>query len=203
VLLHGVSEGQGGAFSRRDEERFARFVSMAEIEASDFDLNIARYLDSSDVEDVQGIDGHLRGGIPNRDLDALSPYWDVFPAAWEALVGPALRPGYSVLCVKPDEVADAVYGHDEFAAFNRRVTSIFEGWCDANRERLRGLTAATAESGPGALAQRAHAVLEMLHGERFVDASPAATYATLLDEGTYLASERTMDRILAAKRRGP
>jgi putative transposase len=42
------------------------------------------------------------------------------------------------------------------------------------------------------------AVLAVLHAERFVDASPAATYATLLDEGTYLASERTMYRILAA-----
>jgi putative transposase len=42
------------------------------------------------------------------------------------------------------------------------------------------------------------AVLETLHAERFVDASPAATYATLLDEGTYLASERTMYRILAS-----
>ena len=40
-------------------------------------------------------------------------------------------------------------------------------------------------------------VLETLHAERFIDASPAATYATLLDEGTYLASERTMYRILA------
>ena len=42
------------------------------------------------------------------------------------------------------------------------------------------------------------AVLGELHSERFVDASPAATYATLLDEGTYLASQRTMYRILAA-----
>jgi len=42
------------------------------------------------------------------------------------------------------------------------------------------------------------AVLAQLHAERFVDASPAAVYATLLDEGTYLASERTMYRILAA-----
>ena len=40
-------------------------------------------------------------------------------------------------------------------------------------------------------------VLDLLHSDRFVDASPAATYATLLDEGTYLASERTMYRILA------
>ena len=44
------------------------------------------------------------------------------------------------------------------------------------------------------------AVLETLHSDRFVDASPAATYATLLDEGTYLASERTMYRILADAR---
>ncbi|MBA3235353.1 MAG: IS3 family transposase [Chloroflexi bacterium] len=42
------------------------------------------------------------------------------------------------------------------------------------------------------------AVLAQLHAERFVDASPAAVYATLLDEGTYLASERTMYRVLAA-----
>ncbi len=41
------------------------------------------------------------------------------------------------------------------------------------------------------------AVLDVLHSDRFLDTSPAATYATLLDEGTYLASERTMYRILA------
>jgi putative transposase len=46
-------------------------------------------------------------------------------------------------------------------------------------------------------------VLEVLHGERFVDVSPEETYATLLDEGTYLCSPRTMYRILAApSRRG-
>ncbi len=42
------------------------------------------------------------------------------------------------------------------------------------------------------------AVLAELHGERFLDASPAAAWATLLDEGRYLCSERTMYRLLAA-----
>ena len=42
-----------------------------------------------------------------------------------------------------------------------------------------------------------HAVLEVLHSPRFVDQAPAEIYATLLDEGTYLASERTMYRLLA------
>src|SRR6059058_1315772 len=47
-----------------------------------------------------------------------------------------------------------------------------------------------------------YAVLEVLHSERFVDVSPEETYATLLDEGTYLASTRTMYRLLAAKHGG-
>ena len=41
------------------------------------------------------------------------------------------------------------------------------------------------------------AVLEVLHSERFCDAAPAEVYATLLDEGAYLCSERTMYRLLA------
>src|SRR5215217_1803563 len=45
-------------------------------------------------------------------------------------------------------------------------------------------------------------VLEVLHSERFVDVSPEETYATLLDEGTYLCSTRTMYRILAARHDG-
>jgi putative transposase len=46
------------------------------------------------------------------------------------------------------------------------------------------------------------AVLAELHSERFVDSSPAQVWATLLDEGTYLASERTMYRLLEAKHGG-
>ena len=43
------------------------------------------------------------------------------------------------------------------------------------------------------------ALLGVLHSERFADASPAQVWATLLDEGRYLASERTMYRLLAAQ----
>jgi len=46
------------------------------------------------------------------------------------------------------------------------------------------------------------AVLEVLHSERFLDSSPEEVYATLLDEGTYLASVRTMYRLLEAKHGG-
>ena len=42
-------------------------------------------------------------------------------------------------------------------------------------------------------------VLEVLHSDRFMDSSPAQVWATLLDEGCYLCSERTMYRLLAAR----
>src|SRR5438128_1670690 len=47
-------------------------------------------------------------------------------------------------------------------------------------------------------AREREAVLAELHSPRFVDCSPAQVWATLLDEGRYLASERTMYRLLAA-----
>ncbi len=61
------------------------------------------------------------------------------------------------------------------------------------REPRRRATPARALS-----EQERGAVLALLHSERFVDCSPAQVYATLLDEGRYLASERTMYRLLAA-----
>lgn len=58
---------------------------------------------------------------------------------------------------------------------------------------------ARRRSPPRALAtEEQQAVLDVLHEPRFVDLAPAEVYATLLDEGRYLCSERTMYRILAA-----
>ena len=62
-------------FTRQDESvpRYARMVPLDEIAdpKNDFNLNLPRYIDSTEPEDLQDIDGHLRGGIPERDLDAL------------------------------------------------------------------------------------------------------------------------------------
>jgi type I restriction enzyme M protein len=63
-------------FTRQDESdpRYARMVPLEEIAdpKNDYNLNLPRYIDSTEPEDLQDIDGHLRGGIPERDLDALA-----------------------------------------------------------------------------------------------------------------------------------
>src|ERR1035437_8471606 len=60
---------------------YSRMVSLAEVSdpKNDFNLNLPRYIDSTEPEDIQDIGAHLRGGIPNRDIDALERYWRVIP----------------------------------------------------------------------------------------------------------------------------
>ena len=88
------------AFTRQvDVPRYARMVPIDEIAdpKNDFNLNLPRYIDSTEPEDLHDIDGHLRGGIPERDVDALDPYWQVFPSMRNVLFESAGRPGYVVI----------------------------------------------------------------------------------------------------------
>jgi type I restriction enzyme M protein len=65
--------------------KFSRLVPLAEIERNEFNLNIPRYIDSQQAEDIQDIRGHLQGGIPVADVEALQRYWSVCPQLKESL----------------------------------------------------------------------------------------------------------------------
>ncbi|MCL4690042.1 MAG: type I restriction-modification system subunit M, partial [Burkholderiales bacterium] len=140
-------------FTRQvDTPRYARMVPLAEIAdpKNDYNLNLPRYIDSTEPEDLQDIDAHLNGGIPERDLDALASYWQVLPGARAALFESAGRPGYARLKVPLAEVRPAILGHAEFAAFNQAVTRRFEGW---RADATRRLTAFGKDGHPKALVE--------------------------------------------------
>ena len=120
---------------------YSRMVPLDEIsgEKNDFNLNIPRYIDSSELEDIQDLEGHLRGGIPDRDLDALGQYWEVLPSLRQELFESAGRPGYSNLKLPASEVKQAILDHQEFAAFNQSVIALFDKWRKANRPRLEAI----------------------------------------------------------------
>lgn len=120
--------------------RYARMVPLAEIAGNDFNLNLPRYIDSSEPEDLQDIEAHLRGGIPNRDLDGLQGYWAVFPGVRSALFKRGDRKGYSQLRVKPAEIKETIFEHPEFKAWSARVTKLFNRWKSRSAARLRGLS---------------------------------------------------------------
>jgi type I restriction enzyme M protein len=117
------------AFNRQIEiSKYSRMVPLAEIEAYAFNLNLSRYVDSNDSEDLQDIDGHLRGGIPNRDIADLARYWQVLPNLRAALFTPFNRLGYSGLKVAQADIKKIIFGHPEFRKFQQSVTRLFEKW---------------------------------------------------------------------------
>lgn len=121
--------------------RYSRFVPLGEIAdpKNDYNLNLPRYIDTSEPEDIQDIEGHLKGGIPARDLDALEAYWKVFPSVRQALIGPADRPGYHQLKVKTADIKTTIFTHPEFTAFNDGVLKRFDTWRNKNVARLKAL----------------------------------------------------------------
>jgi type I restriction enzyme M protein len=119
------------AFNNQIEiPKFSRMVPLAEISdpKNNFNLNLPRYVDSVNTEDLQDIDGHLRGGIPDRDIADLDSYWQVFPTLRATLFVPFNRQGYSGLKVSQADIKKTIFGHPEFEAFQRSVTRLFEKW---------------------------------------------------------------------------
>jgi len=119
-------------------ERYSRMVSLAEIEENDFNLNISRYIDSTEPEDLQDIEAHLKGGIPSLDVDALGRYWQICPTLKRALFAED-RPGYSRLAVEPAHINNVICANEEFARFTSYVHERFEQWRTKAAPRLMGL----------------------------------------------------------------
>ena len=125
-----------------DEAKFARMVPVAEIAdpKNDFNLNLPRYIDTTEPEDLQDIDGHLRGGIPERDLTGedslIAPYWKVLPTVYRDLFKSVGRLGFLQLKVPQSEVKAAILGHPEFVAFQKKATKGFTEWRQATTPRL-------------------------------------------------------------------
>jgi type I restriction enzyme M protein len=118
--------------------KYSRMVSFAEIEKNEFNLNIPRYIDSQEPEDIQDIEGHLKGGIPDADVDALARYWSVCPKLRQALFAD-LRPGYVRLAVDKAAIKPTIYEHPEFARFMTGMEAHFTGWRTKTAATLKAL----------------------------------------------------------------
>ena len=130
-------------FTRRTElPRYSRMVPVAEIAdpANDYNLNIPRYVDSSEPEDLHDIDAHLNGGIPNRDIDALGTWWKHFPSLRKALFK-RNRKGYGKVRVDTRQVKATILGNEDFEAYRRRVAEVFDAWRKRHKRRLSGVGA--------------------------------------------------------------
>ena len=128
-------------FNKRLEiPKYSRMVGVEEIEKNDFNLNIPRYIDSQQAEDIQDIEGHLKGGIPSADVDALQAYWEVCPQLRKTLFR-ASRPGYLDLAVPKQAIKPTIYEYPEFVTFIDSMNDLFADWQLCSTATLKELQA--------------------------------------------------------------
>jgi type I restriction enzyme M protein len=135
-------------FNRQTEiERYSRLVPLTEIAdaANDYNLNIPRYIDSSQSEDLQDLRAHLHGGIPGRDIDALHEYWDAFPSLRAELFANT-RDGYSELAIDVSEVHRAILKAPGFQGVVADARQRAAEWYADHRSELEAITGDTPPS---------------------------------------------------------
>jgi type I restriction enzyme M protein len=127
-------------------ERFSRFVSMDEIGNgnNDFSLNLSRYIDSSEPEDRQDLTGHIKGGVPNGDLDRLRDFWQALPGLRDVLFT-ELRPGYSNMLLLGDDLQSAVVEFKQYSVLSEQVRALVDKW---GEKHLNVLTSISSETRP-------------------------------------------------------
>jgi type I restriction enzyme M protein len=130
---------------KKEIEKFSRFVSLSEIKnkKNDYNLNIPRYIDSQDKEDIQDIEAHLLGDIPNRDIDDLKAYWTVYPNMRKELFNQSPdknREGsYCRLKIEKEKIKHSIFNHPEFTKFSKEMDLVFEKWKTTNATYLKAL----------------------------------------------------------------
>jgi type I restriction enzyme M protein len=120
-------------------EGYSRMVGKDEIEKNDYNLNIPRYIDGSEEEDLQDIEAHLKGGIPVRDIDALEEYWKVFPDLRESLFQVSSRSDQYLDIKVGEAIRSTIFEHPQFLEYSKKMDEIFQNWREKTSRELESL----------------------------------------------------------------
>ena len=123
--------------------KYSRMVPLYEIEGNEYNLNIPRYIDSQEPEDIQDIEAHLLGDIPKQDIEDLGDYWKVYPSLKNKLFDKSSRDKYYQLKVPQEEIKPTIFSHPEFTNYTQEIYGIFNQWKEKNGPILKNLTIGT------------------------------------------------------------
>ena len=127
---------------QKEVDKFCRLVPYSEIEKNEYNLNIPRYIDTQDEEDIQDLNAHLNGGIPQKDIDALQEYWTVYPNLRNDLFS-TIREGYAKLNVEKSAIKSTIFEHSDFIQYNTQLCLLFESFKEVNHSKMNAISADT------------------------------------------------------------
>ncbi len=119
--------------NRETRIKFSRVVTIDEIRANDYNLNIPRYVDSSEAEESYDIYATMFGGIPQTEIAELSEYWDAFPSLKVALFADVSNL-YTHL--KTNELKLTITNHNDIKAFVSKFNISFADFNAYLKEEL-------------------------------------------------------------------
>ena len=118
-------------FTKQEEiAHYSRMVHLSEIAAQDYNLNLPRYIDSGEVEDLQDLAAHLYGGIPAHDMDALEAYWQVLGRLKNELFDE--QEGRFIAKIESSQIKAHILAHPDYAAFKTEHLAKFAAWHTQN-----------------------------------------------------------------------
>ena len=103
---------------------FSRVVSRDEIRRNEYNLNIPRYVDSSEAPVKYDIYSTMFGGVPNNEIADLKEYWDAFPTLREEVFNAEKDRPYS--SIKTGDILDTISNNADVASFKERFFSAFK-----------------------------------------------------------------------------
>ena len=120
-------------------DKYSRLVPMQEIiEKNEYNLNIPRYIDSQEKEDIQDIKAHLEGGIPNFNVEELDEYWNVFPEV-KTMLFKKVSESYSALIPSIEDVKQTIQNSKDIDTFKQQYNEIFAEWKAEKCKELKSI----------------------------------------------------------------
>ena len=118
---------------RESVEKYAKVVDREEIRANEYNLNIPRYVDSSESAESWDVYASMFGGIPASEIETFQEYWDAFPDLKNELFQNSESP---YLELKKDDIKEAIKNQHDVAAFNNKFTDAFSSFNDYLKHEL-------------------------------------------------------------------
>lgn len=110
---------------RESIDKFSRVVTREEIRSNDYNLNIPRYVDSSEAAESWDIYASMFGGIPLSEIDELNDYWKAFPTLKNALFTDSNIPYVDVAV---DDIKETIKNHSDVIKFEEAFANAFDNF---------------------------------------------------------------------------
>ena len=118
---------------RESIPKFSRVVSREEIRSNDYNLNIPRYVDSSEAAEHWDVYASMFGGIPTAEIDEMSEFWTAFPALKKALF---TESGIPYVNVSTPDIKSAIKSHPDVVGFEKAFNAAFSTFPAFLKEEL-------------------------------------------------------------------